>query len=140
MGWKSTHKIPIKSAFIDEFQFPTGWNSTIKRGCLPSITSVSIPNGMEFYLSARDLRQNEQTFQFPTGWNSTRNSTKDLNESQIVSIPNGMEFYPSLLVTNTPKGVSIPNGMEFYACELGYRTRFKLFQFPTGWNSTLPLP
>ena len=55
-----------------------------------------------------------------------------------VSIPNGMKFY-SLIVwaSSSVSRVSIPNGMKFY-CQgvVAVAIPWKLFQFPTGWNST----
>ena len=127
----------FNTTVIIAFQFPTGWNSTDPhRMPLTHQTSVSIPNGMEFYLaiskvlriclgfnSQRDgillyryvERLSEYLFQFPTGWNST--------------LPP-----PSFRALLPP--VSIPNGMEFYALiGFGFGGEF-LFQFPTGWNST----
>ena len=78
--------------------------------------SVSIPNGMEFYsllsiLVCMLLR---------------------------VSIPNGMEFYQTLLYLFISRiDVSIPNGMEFYNEKDNFSSGSVVFQFPTGWNSTL---
>ena len=41
--------------------------------CILSISSVSIPNGMEFYVSDISFLDIQRLwFQFPTGWNSTR--------------------------------------------------------------------
>ena len=54
-----------------EFQFPTGWNSTILSFIIESISSK---------------------FQFPTGWNSTQ-ANRQARSRRQVSIPNGMEFY-----------------------------------------------
>ena len=54
-----------------------------------------------------------------------------------VSIPNGMEFYDWGNEAKELKiQVSIPNGMEFYCRREFYQYHLKLFQFPTGWNST----
>ena len=36
--------------------------------------------------------------------------------------------------------VSIPNGMEFYVISFWLSRQYNLFQFPTGWNSTLFRP
>ena len=99
-----------------KFQFPTGWNSTIRLfDSESSQETVSIPNGMEFYHAAFAQNELKKAFQFPTGWNSTKifleksispaqfqfptgwNSTVKHSRRQIrrrhVSIPNGMEFY-----------------------------------------------
>ena len=75
---------------------------------------VSIPNGMEFYCSVRILRL----------------------EILMVSIPNGMEFYHIRHGGAHLCVVSIPNGMEFYLAAISTRLRKRMFQFPTGWNST----
>ena len=80
------------------FQFPTGWNST-KSGNAGrlALETVSIPNGMEFYLKDISVKPHLMLvsipngmefykwiwdnpiigipFQFPTGWNSTINAT-----------------------------------------------------------------
>ena len=101
---------------LKTFQFPTGWNSTRIARRIWNPPGVSIPNGMEFY----------------------KNPLLKLRNFQIVSIPNGMEFYwfarsrfCRLLI------VSIPNGMEFYFGALDVKTKREMFQFPTGWNSTV---
>ena len=78
---------------------------------------VSIPNGMEFYKKAGMLCRMLST----------------------VSIPNGMEFYRSLSIANISIGYcfnSQRDGIlpQLIHCEYIYRI---LFQFPTGWNSTL---
>ena len=57
------------------FQFPTGWNSTLRFYASWCLSLVSIPNGMKFYVKMRFL-------------------TDGLC---AVSIPNGMEFYPTQL-------------------------------------------
>ena len=54
-----------------QFQFPTGWNSTLAHLPNRSIRIVSIPNGMEFYTARIRIGPNIAS----------------------VSIPNGMEFY-----------------------------------------------
>ena len=56
---------------VAEFQFPTGWNSTLKSLRQEYSDSVSIPNGMEFYLKEVCKSFGVEEFQFPTGWNST---------------------------------------------------------------------
>ena len=75
---------------------------------------VSIPNGMEFYLSSGGI----------------------LIFSHAVSIPNGMEFYWKLLFLppylgcfNSQRDGILPN----FRC---YKYYARWFQFPTGWNST----
>ena len=78
---------------LEEFQFPTGWNSTtaildrfltilsfnsqrdgiLRWACkaFRAFHAVSIPNGMEFYAGVLTTKFNQFLFQFPTGWNST---------------------------------------------------------------------
>ena len=127
------------NAIINEFQFPTGWNST------------------DF---EREQIELQKAFQFPTGWNSTQPATTPILSKSQVSIPNGMEFYNNITILGeSKKGVSIPNGMEFYIHKSGlafdFTARFNsqrdgilyitscinfrviMFQFPTGWNSIL---
>ena len=58
--------------FIKEpFQFPTGWNSTVR----------ALASDSELLL-----------FQFPTGWNSTYREIYPPTRGEV-SIPNWMEFY-----------------------------------------------
>ena len=82
-----------------------------------SASSVSIPNGMEFYPIPLPINPS------PNGFNSQRDGIllkKTNNERKIktVSIPNGMEFYADLGHFFASLLVSIPNGMEFYAPRL----------------------
>ena len=96
------------------FQFPTGWNSTLRYG---------IPH------SARNR------------FNSQRDgilldTSCKSRKAYIVSIPNGMEFYFGGLPIIAIYTVSIPNGMEFYSDSLRACVCIAAFQFPTGWNST----
>ena len=122
-------------------------------------SSVSIPNGMEFYGEYFD-----STPVYVSSFNSQRDGILLspiflLIINFVVSIPNGMEFYDSVLRLRTtsaafqfPTGwnstdwvlicmtlsiVSIPNGMEFYSKARDFISDSWRFQFPTGWNSTL---
>ena len=85
----------------------------------------------------------------------------NLKRHIAVSIPNGMEFYDAKPQDkNYPKSVSIPNGMEFYfgssakssdqncfnsqrdgilPSKKELKGSYLLFQFPTGWNSTMEI-
>ena len=77
-------------------------------------------------------------FQFPTGWNSTIWRSRKLHRENLVSIPNGMEFYRIIgILLIKFMFVSIPNGMEFYFSSKRVYIVYKVFQFPTGWNSTV---
>ena len=52
-----------------------------------------------------------------------------------------MEFYHVFVHEPTADViVSIPNGMEFYAGSKEKGSSIVVFQFPTGWNSTLVAP
>ena len=48
-GWNSTSPDSDLISYCKEFQFPTGWNSTLAHQPNRPIKIVSIPNGMEFY-------------------------------------------------------------------------------------------
>ena len=51
MGWNSTRIAPLFLFSELKFQFPMGWNSTRLVPCSTrSLSRVSIPNGMKFYL------------------------------------------------------------------------------------------
>ena len=104
---------------------------------LRSTETVSIPNGMEFYLTSGVISRDFEMFQFPTGWNSTIAASAQEVKKSIVSIPNGMEFYmraclflSEIWCFNSQRDGILP--MLSLACRLA-----KVFQFPTGWNSTL---
>ena len=140
------------------FQFPTGWNST-------TIFMAPIPINLSFN-SQRDgilpirpkRRRNRGWFQFPTGWNSTDRFGLDLSTPFCFnSQRDGILLTPPLLLFflcrrfNSQRDgillcevfwfrirwlVSIPNGMEFYREVDETPRQSKVFQFPTGWNST----
>ena len=76
-----------------EFQFPTGWNSTLLK--MASIITHSSFNSQRdgILLLASSLCENLPVFQFPTGWNSTQTRRGYEPHRKYVSIPNGMEFY-----------------------------------------------
>ena len=98
-----------------KFQFPTGWNSTVRfLEVCDGIYLFQFPTGWNSTLVKDEKGNPQEMFQFPTGWNSTFPSYRTAYQF-VVSIPNGMEFYFKF---------SMP----------GYG--WNLFQFPTGWNST----
>ena len=93
---------------------------------------------MEFYLSKRCEISYMDQFQFPTGWNSTQGITSEAAQ-KWVSIPNGMEFYslpPPIWKVCTNSFNSQRDGILQTAYDDHYSVPL-LFQFPTGWNSTL---
>ena len=120
------------------FQFPTGWNSTSSSGLKENKAYVSIPNGMEFYCKACYFLGETLLFQFPTGWNSTQYLAQTFRlRTSFNSQRDGILLFIKCGI-NTANNVSIPNGMEFYEREaILYLLSSNLFQFPTGWNSTL---
>ena len=113
-GWNSTLYLFTRSDLDYRFQFPTGWNSTTSLLCRGIVREM---------------------FQFPTGWNSTMQ----------ISI-----FHLSLLCFNSQRdGILLYRGEDLKMKEcfnsqrdgilLWDKARFrrmKKFQFPTGWNST----
>ena len=122
---------------IERFQFPTGWNSTLRWSQRTRAYSVSIPNGMEFYLRKHTLESDISMVSIPNGMEFYALLPRSHQEQRHVSIPNGMEFYLNSEDRNLDFSVSIPNGMEFYVRFSEVYDGIRLFQFPTGWNSTL---
>ena len=135
-GWNSTDECKKFFRRWKKFQFPTGWNSTVADGLSRTARYVSIPNGMEFYLTADTKKINRPCFnsqrdgilpkcqniwissylfQFPTGWNSTSSwARKNIFHSQF----------------------QFPTGWNSTVASYGIRSVSFAFQFPTGWNST----
>ena len=129
------YTMPIVCYYL--FQFPTGWNSTHRWKFCKCDWSVSIPNGMEFYL------KNELYVRTEFGFNSQRDGILRwifwfyYRFMCQVSIPNGMEFYPLgfeiyilIFCFNSQRDGILPI-MKFCIPPA------VLFQFPTGWNSTI---
>ena len=77
------------TSFI-QFQFPTGWNSTMlpRKHYVPR-HRVSIPNGMEFYRISACILLDNSSFQFPTGWNSTKPDDLGCVEIELFQFPTG---------------------------------------------------
>ena len=138
MGWNSTQLNEKDKRARGAFQFPTGWNSTIsfeKIWC--QWWSVSIPNGMEFYIGEKIDWILSSVFQFPTGWNSTLlslsmlvircsfNSQRDgiLRCRCCSDFPNSFTF-------------QFPTGWNSTLSRYAHKNTQSSFQFPTGWNST----
>ena len=114
---------------------------------------------MEFYHSPSPKPQSRARVSIPNGMEFYSIDGVSFGEFKKVSIPNGMEFYAiwigRILIQSV---VSIPNRMEFYANnsyddadKIGFNSQRdgilrclcshgdgdkKMFQFPTGWNST----
>ena len=54
---------PQEKTYQDEtFQFPTGWNSTEIEYITMPMFDVSIPNGMEFYITKEQKSKNNTSF------------------------------------------------------------------------------
>ena len=84
----------------EEFQFPTGWNSTLTLNIILKSSGCfnSQRDGILHKFGGRKILV------------------------KIVSIPNGMEFYYDFeIIIYALQAVSIPNGMEFYS------TNFAIF-------------
>ena len=158
-GWNSTlHNEPYALTLIC---FNSQRDGILRYPCRvwDSYFMVSIPNGMEFYsgIFPTHIKITESFNSQRDGILLTRKNSR--LPTAYVSIPNGMEFYQiSKNHTMIEKKVSIPNGMEFYhrlpLLKLASHSfnsqrdgilhnvllkRFldTLFQFPTGWNSTI---
>ena len=160
-GWNSTC-VRSHNRFVScSFQFPTGWNSTHFKGvwkqrvdsCFNSQRDGILRDSLRWWRrnscfnSQRDgILPDVPMFASdnPIRFNSQRDGIlrvmRCLKVQRItVSIPNGMEFYYAIFRINVrQRRVSIPNGMEFYWNRLHQKDHWQtLFQFPTGWNSTL---
>ena len=100
------------------FQFPTGWNSTVRDGIDQFINNV---------------------FQFPTGWNSTGSAAAP---SEFVggfnSQRDGILLAGRALLARENR-VSIPNGMEFYCTKFIFTFK-KLEGFNSQRDGILPKP
>ena len=143
-----------------EFQFPTGWNSTVyikvkeidsngfnsqRDEILRAAEKIRLANQAGFN-SQRDGILHEDKiksvskiymFQFPTGWNSTFWVTP-WSQSACVSIPNGMEFYYFFIGFDKPVfEFQFPTGWNSTEADAKNQIELQMFQFPTGWNSTL---
>ena len=100
-----------------QFQFPTGWNSTLAKAQEVRKGAVSIPNGMEFYRARENKKRASRWFQFPTGWNSTQNADRDEDNTRSFNSQRDGILHDFANRRGGLYGVSIPNGMEFYAMQ-----------------------
>ena len=115
---------------------------------------------MEFYWYNIRQWRIARRFQFPTGWNSTLYEGWGDREAFGVSIPNGMEFYLATTIRDLARALSFnsqrdgilpPQAATEAKAGIGFNSQrdgilrdtyaeifpeTKLFQFPTGWNST----
>ena len=105
----------VKSTLL--FQFPTGWNSTDEiLCCSPGSARVSIPNGMEFYVT-----EFSSSYRLRAGFNSQRDGI--LQRALLCSLVN-------LSFNSQRDGILLKSSIFFNLSILP-------FQFPTGWNSTI---
>ena len=121
---------------MKQFQFPTGWNSTRRRAPSRQAASVSIPNGMEFYLMRR-LAPRRGILSFNSQRDGILPFQRSLGCAQTkVSIPNGMEFYSHSQAWHNLEHCfnSQRDGILQKAALIAHAVA--RFQFPTGWNST----
>ena len=109
-------KNQLQGAYDKMFQFPTGWNSTFP------LCSLSL-----FWRCFNSQRDEILRIMLPrkslplAGFNSQRDEIL----RRLICPP------------HSRSRVSIPNGMKFYEKTYLYDIVMNLFQFPTGWNSTL---
>ena len=127
------------TAQIRMFQFPTGWNSTMKFFQKRKKKHVSIPNGMEFYNAVLAEKLIEFCrFQFPTGWNSTMKKQVLTKVQDLFQFPTGWNSTEACRVGGTTGWGSF-NSQRDGILHFDENTPDLpvAFQFPTGWNSTL---
>ena len=123
-----------------------------------SSTFVSIPNGMEFYLSGsaealyeicfnsqrdgilpkcRKYRHQPPRFQFPTGWNSTLSRNQPVSRHISFQFPTGWNSTEGDTSSRSAhRTFQFPTGWNSTRCDKDLKNESRLFQFPTGWNST----
>ncbi len=120
---------------IQEFQFPTGWNSTQNRQQPLKCHLVSIPNGMEFYRGYTTLGSFDDSFN--SQWDGILRSINQsiIDDSRFNSQRDGIlqkikrtRIY--FVAFQFPTGWNSTHSVRFFI------RLFGLFQFPTGWNST----
>ena len=124
------------------FQFPTGWNSTVRNlSSLLRNLRVSIPNGMEFYQNQAFLHACKYNVSIPNGMEFYSRVFGGLRWNLFVSIPNGMEFYAVSCVLRIAKEfyVSIPNGMEFYSICAAFIIGTRSVSIPNGMEFYLEM-
>jgi len=119
---------------------------------------VSIPNGMEFYVTTglktyknmcfnsqrdgillsadRSLSFRYLTFQFPTGWNSTLSSLILCLSIHSFQFPTGWNSTLSPIKMATQYACFNSQRDGILRDQILRNHREKMFQFPTGWNST----
>ena len=140
------------------FQFPTGWNSTNLSSNTATADTVSIPNGMEFYRSKsfammRRLRFNSQrdgilpffTFFLCTqaSFNSQRDGILHKNLFHWILLEQGFNsqrdgiLHCHIVAFIPSKLFQFPTGWNSTEIASLVQNIDELFQFPTGWNSTM---
>ena len=103
------------SADVISVSIPNGMEFYMRIIRLLSIIAlVSIPNGMEFYISLYLSLIVLRMFQFPTGWNSTKLRLRRRETGKSFQFPTGWNSTPICPAFALAAIVSIPNGMEFY--------------------------
>ena len=121
------------------FQFPTGWNSTILEGGRIGEKDGFNSQRDGILLVSGYLAHYTGPFQFPTGWNSTLKAKKSRLLTLMVSIPNGMEFYQKRKDLFSRLSNCFNSQRDGILLEPIVKLFFlRAFQFPTGWNSTIP--
>ena len=103
------------TARYKSFQFPTGWNSTLKSARIQVIATYS-------FNSQRD--------------GILRTSGAEADPQLFVSIPNGMEFYFKEMKRAPKRNCFNSQRDGILHKKLARNLKNRKFQFPTGWNST----
>ena len=149
------------STFAELFQFPTGWNSTRCWAPRKSVHRlVSIPNRMEFYDKEIFRQSRSVAFQFPTGWNSTGIFASIASLVSSFQFPTGWNSTLATLAKSSKfscfnsqrDGILLVFFAAIKQVTVGFNSQrdgilrlgvgrsgsfIRMFQFPTGWNSTL---
>ena len=158
-GWNSTGLEIVRLGLNPKFQFPTGWNSTPLNSMPYFELIVSIPNGMEFYpgslvLGSPNFRFNSQRdgillslsvieLSALSGFNSQRDvilpcvsSPRSIKTASFNSQRDGILLIKKEIETRyKPSFNSQRDGILQKRRLISYY--FAMFQFPTGWNSTV---
>ena len=131
----------VKSFYLDiisnEFQFPTGWNSTSNLA-LFLLFVVGFNSQRDGILLSPKILSKSSSRSFNSQWDGILRFWRCFRGyARKVSIPNGMEFYDHLYrLYLSHRRFQFPTGWNSTLCPICQWKRSSRFQFPTGWNST----
>ena len=120
-----------------EFQFPTGWNSTVStpRPLSAPRSFNSQRDGILLYiLPSVEARVK---FQFPTGWNSTDTGAAIYKLSNAFQFPTGWNSTKHKRFSTIPAFCFNSQRDGILHNPYAVSNSDRKFQFPTGWNSTV---